>query len=104
MTSLREQLGRFIAGLRAGGIRVSVAATLVKDEADRARFDEAFGRFFAVPASGTGRRRHPDHRGVMESSARGLGRPGESPPLLEQSGETQKKPLRDEATPSGKAR
>jgi uncharacterized protein with von Willebrand factor type A (vWA) domain len=128
MIPLREQLGRFIAGLRAAGIRVSVAesidamnavaaaglardrmrealaATLVKDEADRARFDEAFGRFFAVPASGTGRRRHPDHRGVMESSARGQGRPGESPPLLEHSRETQKRPLRDDATPSGKPR
>jgi uncharacterized protein with von Willebrand factor type A (vWA) domain len=122
MTPLREQLGRFIAQLRTAGLRVSVAesidamnavaaaglakdrmrealaATLVKDEADRALFDEAFGWFFAAPATGTGRRRHPDQRGVMESSARGQGRPGENPPMQEHSRENQKEPLRNHAT------
>ena len=126
MTLLREQLGRFIAQLRIAGLRVSVAesidamnavaaaglardrmrealaATLVKDEADRARFDEAFGRFFAAPATGSGGRRHPDHRGVMESSARGQGRPGENPPLREPSRETHKEPQRDQAARPGK--
>jgi uncharacterized protein len=128
MTSLREQLGRFIAQLRSAGVRVSVAesidamnavaaaglardrmrealaATLVKDEADRTLFEEAFGRFFAAPASGTERRRHPDQRGVMDSSARGQGRPGENPPLRQPSRETQKVPVRDDATKAGKAR
>src|SRR5262245_30123155 len=128
MSPLREQLGRFIAQLRDAGLRVSVAesidamnavaaaglardrmrealaATLVKDQADRALFDEAFERFFAAPATRTGRRKHPDQRGVMESSARGQGRPGENPPLQEQFRETQKDPLRDNATKPGKAR
>jgi len=128
MTPLREQLGRFIAQLRDAGLRVSVAesidamnavaaaglardrmrealaATLVKDEADRILFDEAFDRFFAAPATGTGRRRHPDQRGVMESSARGQGRPGENPPLREHSRETQKESPRDDANDPGKAR
>src|SRR5215469_1507053 len=121
MTPLREQLGRFIAELRTAGLRVSVAesmdamnavaaaglardrmhealaATLVKDEADRTLFDQAFDRFFAGPATGTGRRRHPDQRGVMESSARGQGRPGENPPLREPSRESRKEPLKDAA-------
>jgi uncharacterized protein len=128
MTPLREQLGRFIAQLRNAGLRVSVAesidamnavaaaglardrmrealaATLVKDEADRVLFDEAFGRFFAAPTTGPGRRRHPDQRGLMESSARGQGRPGENPPLQEHFRETQKEPLRDNTTKSGNAR
>jgi uncharacterized protein len=128
MTPLREQLGRFIVQLRTAGIRVSVAesldamnavaaaglardrmrealaATLVKDETDRALFDETFGRFFAAPAPGAGRRQHPDHRGIMESSARGQGRPGENPPPREHSTETHKEPFRDDVTKSGKAR
>ena len=107
MTSLREQLGKFIAELRAAGIRVSVAesidamnavaaaglersrmrealaAALIKDEADRASFEEVFGRFFAAPPSRGGQRRHPDHRGMQESSAAGQGRPGENPALEE---------------------
>src|SRR5260370_37982175 len=100
MTPLREQLGRFIAQLRNAGLRVSVAesidamnavaaaglardrmrealaATLVKDEADRVLFDEAFGRFFAAAATEPGRRRHPDQRGGIESSASRQGQPG----------------------------
>src|SRR5262245_12938627 len=128
MTPLREQLGRFIAQLRTAGLRVSVAesidamnavaaaglakdrmrealaATLVKDEADRALFDEAFGRFFAAPATATGGRRHPDQRGVMESSARGRGRPGENPPLQEHSRENRKEPLKNHATRPGMPR
>jgi uncharacterized protein with von Willebrand factor type A (vWA) domain len=128
MTPLREQLGRFIAQLRVAGLRVSVAesidamnavaaaglardrmrealaATLVKDEADRALFDQAFARFFAAPATGTGGQRHPDHRGVMESSARGQGRPGENPPSREHSRETQKDSPGDKSAKPGKLR
>ena len=103
MTPLREQLGKFIAGLRAAGVRISVAesidamnavaaaglerawmrealaATLIKDEADRATFDEAFGRFFAGPPRRAAGRKHPDHPGRSESAATGQGKPGENP-------------------------
>src|SRR5216683_3421259 len=102
MTALREQLVRFIAALRSAGVRISVAesidamnavaaagierarmrealaAALIKDEADRAIFDESFGRFFAAPARIRGE--HPDHRGAQVSAASGRGRPGENPP------------------------
>src|ERR1700720_1513945 len=101
MTALREQLVRFIAALRSGGERISggesidamnavaaagiertrmheaLAAALIKDEADRAIFDESFSRFFAVPARVRGE--HPDQRGAQVSAASGRGRPGENP-------------------------
>ena len=101
MTALREQLVRFIAALRTAGVRISVAesidamnavaaagierarmhealaAALIKDEADRAIFDESFSRFFAAPARERGE--HPDHRGAQVSAASGRGRPGEDP-------------------------
>ncbi len=103
MIPLREQLIRFVTELRGAGIRVSVAesidamnavaaaglehlrmrealaAALVKDEADRVAFDEVFGRFFAAPPGDAKGRRHPEHRGQMESAASGKGRPGETP-------------------------
>ncbi|MGO9449668.1 MAG: VWA domain-containing protein [Candidatus Binataceae bacterium] len=103
MTPLREQLGRFIAELRTAGVRISVAesidamnavasaglerdpmrealaATLIKDEADRVVFDDTFGRFFAAPARRASGRKHPDHPGVSESAATGQGKPGENP-------------------------
>jgi uncharacterized protein len=101
MTPLRDQLLKFIAALRAGGLRISVAesidamnavaaagiervrmrealaAALIKDEADRPAFDAAFERFFAAPL----RRRseHPQLRGRAQSAASGRGRPGEVP-------------------------
>jgi len=120
MTSLREQLGKFVTELRATGIRVSVAesidamnavaaaglqrvrmrealaAALIKDEADRASFDEVFAQFFAAPASGGARRRHPDHRGMQESSATGQGRTGENPPIAHKRTEKQKEPRKGE--------
>jgi uncharacterized protein with von Willebrand factor type A (vWA) domain len=101
MTALREQLVRFIAALRTAGVRISVAesidamnavaaagierarmqealaAALIKDEADRAIFDESFSRFFAAPARERGK--HPDQRGAQVSAASGRGRPGENP-------------------------
>lgn len=103
MTPFREQMVNFIAALRAAGVRISVsesidalravaaagferapmreamAAALIKDEADRIVFDDAFARFFAAPAAGTARGKHPDHRGQLESAASGRGRPGEEP-------------------------
>ncbi len=101
MARLRDQLVSFIAALRAGGVRISVAesidamnavaavglararmhealaAALIKDEADRAIFDESFNRFFAAPRANRGE--HPDQRGEQVSAASGRGRPGEEP-------------------------
>src|SRR5208283_4713679 len=101
MPALRDQLVSFIAALRAAGIRISVAesidamnavaavglerarmhealaAALIKDEADRAGFDESFNRFFAAPRAKRGE--HPDQRGEQVSAASGRGRPGEDP-------------------------
>src|SRR5580692_7514523 len=101
MARLRDQLVSFIAALRDAGVRISVAesidamnavaavglerarmhealaAALIKDEADRAVFDEAFDRFFAAPR--TNRGEHPDQRGDQVSAAAGRGRPGENP-------------------------
>jgi uncharacterized protein with von Willebrand factor type A (vWA) domain len=103
VTSFREQVVNFIAALRAAGIRISVsesidalravaaagfervpmreamAAALIKDEADRMVFDDAFAQFFSAPAAGNPRGTHPDHRGQLESAASGRGRPGEEP-------------------------
>jgi uncharacterized protein with von Willebrand factor type A (vWA) domain len=101
MARLRDQLVSFIAALRAAGVRISVAesidamnavaavglerermhealaAALIKDEADRAIFDESFNRFFAAPRANRGE--HPDQRGEQVSAASGRGRPGEEP-------------------------
>ncbi len=109
MARLRDQLVNFIAALRDAGVRISVAesidamnavvavglerepmhealaAALIKDEADRAIFDESFNRFFAAPR--TNRGEHPDQRGAQVSAAAGRGRPGDDPAP------------RDEATP-----
>jgi uncharacterized protein len=101
MPKLRDQLVNFIASLRDAGVRISVAesidamnavaavglerarmhealaAALIKDEADRATFDDAFNRFFR--ATRTNRGEHPDQRGDQVSAAAGRGRPGENP-------------------------
>ena len=101
MARLRDQLVNFIAALRDAGVRISVAesldamnavvavgldrsrmqeamaAALIKDEADRAIFDESFNRFFAAPRADRGE--HPDQRGDNVSAAAGRGRPGEHP-------------------------
>jgi len=101
MARLRDQLVSFISALRDAGVRISVAesidamnavaavglerarmhealaAALIKDEADRALFDESFNRFFAAPRSERGE--HPEQRGDQVSAATGRGRPGEHP-------------------------
>src|SRR5262249_47863365 len=69
------------AGLEQARLREALAATLIKDEADRAIFDETFTKFFAAPPGTKGKRRHPDHPGMQESAATGGGRPGHNPPL-----------------------
>jgi uncharacterized protein with von Willebrand factor type A (vWA) domain len=105
MARLRDQLVGFIAALRDAGVRISVAesidamnavaaaglerrrlqealaAALIKDEADRALFDESFNRFFASPSANRGE--HPDQRGDQVSAAAGGGRPGENPAARE---------------------
>src|SRR5580704_8475901 len=102
MPRLRDQLVNFVASLRDAGVRISVAeaidamnaiaavglerarmhealaAALIKDEADRSTFDQAFDRFFAAPRR-TNRGEHPDQRGDQISAAAGRGRPGEDP-------------------------
>jgi uncharacterized protein with von Willebrand factor type A (vWA) domain len=104
MARLRDQLVNFIAALRDAGVRISVAesidamnavavaglerarmhealaAALIKDEADRAVFDESFNRFFAAPRASRGE--HPDQRGDQVSAAAGRGRPGDDPSSL----------------------
>jgi uncharacterized protein len=119
MPSLREQLIKLIGEVRSRGVRVSVAesidamnavaaaglersrmrealaASLIKDEADRTTFDECFERFFAMPARAPGM--HPDSRGRQDSAAAGHGRPGENPMQSEDAS-----PRRDES-PSGDA-
>jgi uncharacterized protein len=101
MARLRDQLVNFISALRDAGVRISVAesidamnavaavglerarmhealaAALIKDEADRAIFDESFDRFFAAPRASRGE--HPDQRGDQVSAAAGRGRPGDDP-------------------------
>lgn len=100
MIALRDAILDFVAELRAAGIRVSVAesldameaiaraglermrmrealaATLIKDEADRATFDVIFARRFAgpAPAAGAARRSRGERAGVHGSS----GSPGAS--------------------------
>ncbi len=105
MALLRDQLVSFIAALRDAGVRISVAesidamnavaavglerarmhealaAALIKDEADRAIFDESFNRFFAAPSADRGA--HPDQRGDQVSAAAGRGRPGDHPSILD---------------------
>jgi uncharacterized protein len=101
MNPLADRLLAFIGELRAGGIRIStaesidamhavtaaglermpmreaLAASLIKDEADREAFDGAFNRFFSAPPRERGI--HPDQRGQAESAASGRGVPGEAP-------------------------
>src|SRR5208283_2395795 len=101
MAGLRDRIVDFIAALRDGGVRISVAesidamnavaavglerdrmreglaAALIKDEADRAVFDESFERFFATSRAARGA--HPDHRGEQVSAAAGRGKPSENP-------------------------
>src|SRR3984957_1678200 len=101
MARLRDQLVSFVGALRDAGVRISVAesidamnavaavglerarmhealaASLIKDEADRTIFDDAFNRFFAAPRADRGQ--HPDQAGAKVSAAAGRGRPGEDP-------------------------
>lgn len=46
--------------------REALAATVVKDEADRAIFDDEFARFFTAPLSSPGKRKHREPSGSGE--------------------------------------
>jgi hypothetical protein len=66
------------AAVRAAGIerpvlREALAAALVKDHADRAIFDDAFERYFALPAAGARARRPPTAREGDGSGRGGAG-------------------------------
>jgi len=136
MARLRDRLVSFIAALRAAGVRISVAesidamnavaavglerarmhealaAALIKDEADRAIFDESFNRFFAAPRADRGE--HPDQRGEQVSAGAGRGRPGDDPFSLprddasarksEQPGDAALASRRDETPPALEAK
>lgn len=119
MTTLRDRLLGFVTELRATEIRISVAesidamnavvaagieriamrealaASLIKDEADRAAFDATFDRFFGAAARDRGT--HPDQPGQSVSAASGRGRPGETPIAVE----PQIKPHPEEGRSSG---
>ena len=67
------------AGLARGRMREALAASLIKDEADRAAFDATFARFFASPTGEQGERPQP-RRGDQLSAAPGRGRLGQAAP------------------------
>src|SRR6202023_4404208 len=101
MARLRDQLVSFIAALRGAGVRISVAesidamnavavvglerarmhealaAALIKDEADRAIFDDAFNRFFAAPRADRGE--NPDISDAPVSALDSGGHPSDDP-------------------------
>ncbi|HZC46414.1 MAG TPA: VWA domain-containing protein [Candidatus Acidoferrum sp.] len=66
-----------VVGLARALMHEALAAALIKDEADRAIFDESFNLFFAAPRADRGE--HPDQRGAQVSAAAGRGKPGEDP-------------------------
>src|SRR6202011_443155 len=96
MTTLRDELLRFVNEIRSAGVRVSIAetldamnaisaaglerapmrealaATLIKDEDDRHVFDELFARFFGGGRSPIDDRRRK--RGTQSAVAPGAGR------------------------------
>ena len=120
MTTLRDRLITFIDELRRADIRISVAesidamnavvaagleriamrealaASLIKDEADRATFDSAFDNYFGAPPRERGT--HPDQSGQTVSAASGRGRPGENPVSVE----PQAKPRPEDGKSRGK--
>jgi len=59
------------AGIDRSVLRESLAATLIKDHADRAVFDAVFDRYFALPARARGRTAPPPTAREGEGSGRG---------------------------------
>ena len=68
-----------VGGIEPGVFRESLAATLVKDEADRPAFDTLFDRFFAVPKRARGAASQPRTREDGEGHGRGRSGPGRQP-------------------------
>lgn len=62
------------AGIERPVLREVLAATLVKDHADRATFDDVFDRYFALPARTS--RRAPARQPTGEGAGRGGQQPG----------------------------
>ncbi|HVA69405.1 MAG TPA: hypothetical protein VNF45_08830, partial [Candidatus Binataceae bacterium] len=99
MSAMRDELLRFVSELRAADLRISVAesldamravtrvgleripmrealaATLVKDEADRPRFDAVFVRFFGTGAAARGAGGRPGPNRRLAGTAGGRGEP-----------------------------
>ena len=95
MTSIREQIVRFVEHLRAHDVRIStaetmdamrgvaaagfgrtaireaLAATLVKDEGDRPAFDQAFADFFGAAYFEAGELREGTSRDRIEGRGHG---------------------------------
>jgi uncharacterized protein with von Willebrand factor type A (vWA) domain len=61
-------------GVERAALRETLAATLVKDHADRATFDDVFDRYFALPTRARGRA--PAPRTPREGEGAGRGGPG----------------------------
>ena len=76
-SSVSESMDAFRAVLAAGVerpiLREALAATLVKDHADRPTFDEVFERYFAVPGRQRGRGKRPQPAEEGEGGGRGQG-------------------------------
>lgn len=63
-----------VIGVEPQRFREALAATLVKDEADRPGFDAVFDRCFGVPARQRGKGKHPQPSN--DGPGRGPGKPG----------------------------
>ncbi len=63
-----------VIGVELQGFREALAATLVKDEADRPGFDAVFDRYFGAPGHQRGKGKHPQPSN--DSQGRGTGKPG----------------------------
>jgi uncharacterized protein len=64
-------------GVERSALREALAATLVKDEAERPTFDELFDRFFAMPVRQRGKGARPQRS--EDGSGRGAGKTGVLP-------------------------
>ena len=64
------------AGVERPALREALAATLVKDHADRGAFDALFDRYFAAPGRrrDSGRRMQATEEGAGAGSGEGVGR------------------------------
>jgi uncharacterized protein with von Willebrand factor type A (vWA) domain len=81
-------------GVERAAFREGVAATLVKDEADRPAFDAVFDQFFAAPGRQRGKGDRP--RPSAEGEGRGSGKPGTVPRPQMESDPQQRAPAQRE--------